>query len=187
MPGSVGRAPFTAIAPTRAGLHQPEVTTSSRGLTWARAWRQTGLAVGQAWCLHPRRWALRVLRRREHGSREAYREWLTGLGPHRCLLVMLDHILTRSESGHEYYAAGVALSGAAMNLNRLWDRARLPLSTWVWLAAVPIVCAAATRRIRSLSATWARSTASPSSSTTVTPVTWSATWYWSRRCTAWRR
>jgi hypothetical protein len=66
---------------------------------------------------------------------------------------MLDHILTRSESGHEYYAAGVALSGAAMNLNRLWDRARLPLSTWVWLAAVPIVCAAATRRIRSLSAT----------------------------------
>jgi hypothetical protein len=84
----------------------------------------------------------------EHGSREAYSEWLTGVAPHRRLVDMLDHTLSRSPYGHEYYTAGVALPGAAMNLNRLWDGVRLPFSTWLWLAAIPVACAAVTRRIR---------------------------------------
>ena len=84
----------------------------------------------------------------EHGSREAYIGWLSGNDPHRRLLDKLDDALTRSESGHQYYSSGVALPGAAMNLNRLWDRARLSFAIWVWLAAVPILCAVVTRRIR---------------------------------------
>jgi hypothetical protein len=83
----------------------------------------------------------------EEGSRAAYMRWLTGLDPHRRLLQWMDHILNRSEWGHDYYTAGVKLPGVAMDLTRVYDAVRLPFGSWVWLAAIPVACALLSWRI----------------------------------------
>jgi hypothetical protein len=78
-------------------------------------------------------------------SRAAYVRWLATAAPHRMLIAWMDIIMERCQN--DYYSAGVRMPRIASDLIPLYDAVQLPFRQWVWLALVPIACAAVTRRL----------------------------------------
>jgi hypothetical protein len=58
----------------------------------------------------------------------------------------MDIVMDRTENG--YYTTGVQLPGTANDLIGFYDHLALPFHRWVWLAALPVLCAALSRRVR---------------------------------------
>jgi hypothetical protein len=77
-------------------------------------------------------------------SRDTYVRWLATAAPHRRLIAWMDIIMGRGQ--YDYYTGGVRLPKIASDLVRFYDAVLLPFRVWVWLALVPIACAAVTRR-----------------------------------------
>jgi hypothetical protein len=82
----------------------------------------------------------------EEESRGTYLRWLATLEPHRLLIASMDNVNSRITNG--YYMGGVVYPRAATSLVRMYDAMAMPFRYWYWLAVVPVLCAAVTRRIR---------------------------------------
>jgi hypothetical protein len=79
-------------------------------------------------------------------SRRTYLRWLATLEPHRLLIASMDHVTSRITNG--YYMGGVVYRSATQRLISMYDAVAVPFRYWKWLAVVPLLCAAVTRRIR---------------------------------------
>ena len=79
-------------------------------------------------------------------SRATYLRWLTTVAPHRVLVTWMNIITGRGQ--YDYYTGGVTLPGTAKDLTRFYDAVRVPFRIWIWLAAVPVLCAALSRQLR---------------------------------------
>ena len=79
-------------------------------------------------------------------SRSTYVRWLATLAPHRLLIASMDLVTSRITNG--YYMGGVVYRRAATGLIPMYDAVAVPFRYWYWLALVPPLCAAASRRIR---------------------------------------
>ncbi len=79
-------------------------------------------------------------------SRATYLRWLATAAPHRLLVTWMNVVTGRGQ--YDYYTGGVTLPGTAGDLTRFYDAVQVPFRLWIWLAAVPVLCAALSRRPR---------------------------------------